>query len=208
MSKDAIIVGYSGHAYVVCDLLQLNGISIIGYCEKTETRTNPFGLRYLGDENEQSLLTILSTGLIYLGVGDNYIRAKAYKYLNSHSLSLPSLCHQGATISSSANLGSGTVVMASAVVNALVDIGDGVICNTGSIIEHECQIGDFSHVAPGAVLAGNVRVGQNSFIGAISVIKQGIKIGSNVVIGAGSVVLNDIHDDEIVAGNPAKSLRI
>jgi acetyltransferase-like isoleucine patch superfamily enzyme len=55
-----------------------------------------------------------------------------------------------------------------------------------------------------AILAGNVLVGENSFIGSNSVIKQGTKIGENVIIGAGSVVLNDVPDNAIAYGNPAR----
>ena len=36
------------------------------------------------------------------------------------------------------------------------------------------------------------------------VIILGTKIGSNCVIGAGSVVLNDVPDNSVVVGNPAK----
>jgi acetyltransferase-like isoleucine patch superfamily enzyme len=43
----------------------------------------------------------------------------------------------------------------------------------------------------------NVRIGSNSTI-------LPIKIGNNVVIGAGSVVTNDVPDNSIVFGNPAK----
>ena len=53
-------------------------------------------------------------------------------------------------------------------------------------------------------LGGNVSIGQNSWIGIGSVIKQNIRIGSNVVIGAGSVVINDVEDNKIVYGVPAK----
>ena len=35
----------------------------------------------------------------------------------------------------------------------------------------------------------------------------GVKIGSNVVIGACSVITNNIPDNVVVAGNPAKVLK-
>ena len=45
-------------------------------------------------------------------------------------------------------------------------------------------------------------------IGSSSTILCGITIGTNAVIGAGSVVTKDVPDNTIVAGNPAKILRI
>ena len=52
LAKDTIIIGYSGHAYVVCDILLKNGVKIIGYCEGEEKAYNPFKVPYLGPEEK------------------------------------------------------------------------------------------------------------------------------------------------------------
>ena len=39
-------------------------------------------------------------------------------------------------------------------------------------------------------------------------LKQNIKIGEGAVIGAGSVVINDIKKFDVVAGVPAKSIKV
>ena len=44
-------------------------------------------------------------------------------------------------------------------------------------------------------------------IGANSVIFPGITIGKNAVVGAGAAVNRDVPDNDIVAGNPARSIR-
>jgi serine acetyltransferase len=46
------------------------------------------------------------------------------------------------------------------------------------------------------------------WIGANSVILSGISIGNGAIVGAGSVVTKDIPDFAIVAGNPAKVIRM
>ncbi len=50
-------------------------------------------------------------------------------------------------------------------------------------------------------------IGNNVYISAGSRILGGINIGSNVIIGANSVVINDVPDNCIVAGVPAKVIR-
>lgn len=50
-------------------------------------------------------------------------------------------------------------------------------------------------------------LGDNVNIYTGSIIAGGITIGNNVDIGAGSVVLNDIPDDCVAVGNPAKVIR-
>jgi UDP-3-O-[3-hydroxymyristoyl] glucosamine N-acyltransferase len=40
-----------------------------------------------------------------------------------------------------------------------------------------------------------------------STIKHKVKIGNKVIIGSGASVINDINDEDIVAGVPAKSIK-
>lgn len=201
--KNVAIIGYSGHSYVVIDVVQLLGYNIIGYFEKKEVENNPFELKYLGDER---LFEFNDDICCIIAIGDNTIRYKIYNYLIEKKVNILSLIHPKANVSNLSMIKEGTVVFQGASINAFANIGKGVIINTSSVVEHECVVGDFSHIAPSAVLAGNVKVGTNTFIGANSVIKQGISIGNNVIIGAGSVVLKDISDNTTWVGNPAKRI--
>ena len=57
------------------------------------------------------------------------------------------------------------------------------------------------------MLAGKVNIGKNTFIGANATIIPGVNIGNNVTIGAGSVVIEDVSDNSIYVGNPARKLK-
>jgi sugar O-acyltransferase (sialic acid O-acetyltransferase NeuD family) len=203
MSREAVIIGYSGHAYVLVDILLANGYYEIAYCEKMEMNYNPYNLTYLGVEYDEKVKANLIGKHIFLGIGENQLRSKVYNFL-SGEMYLPIIKDPSSSISSTVTIGDGTIIMPGSVINALSTIGLGVICNSSSVIEHNCIIGNFVHIAPGAVIAGNVTVGDQTFIGANSVIRQGIKIGANVIIGAGAVVVADVPDNSIVFGNPAK----
>lgn len=54
----------------------------------------------------------------------------------------------------------------------------------------------------------NFIIGDNVYIGAGALIMGPVRIGNNVVIGAGSVVTKDIPDNCVVAGNPAKVIKM
>jgi sugar O-acyltransferase (sialic acid O-acetyltransferase NeuD family) len=206
--KKVAIIGYSGHAFVVADILIHMGYEIVGYFEKKEVNSNPFNLKYLGAEKETSLKALHDVGVsFFVAIGDNVVRSKIIKFLISNNLEPVTAISPMANVSTYTEISHGSFISSGACINALSKIGKGVIINTGAIIEHECRIGDFTHIAPGTVLAGNVYVGRNSFVGANSVIKQGIKIGNNVVVGSGSVVLKNIPDNEVWVGNSAKKLK-
>lgn len=203
----AVIIGYSGHAYVVIDILTALGYTLVGYYDKEKKGQNPYHLKYLGEETTSDIGEQLKNVMYFIGIGNNLIRKKIDQSL--YHLLGPSInaIHPQSIISPNAQIASSGVMIApNAVVNACASIGKGCICNTSCIIEHECHIEEFCHIAPGATLCGNVKVGTTSFIGAQAVIKQGIRIGKNVTIGAGTVVLNDVPDNTVVVGNPQRFL--
>lgn len=201
-----LIIGYSGHAFVVIDAAIKSGKNIIGYSEKNESIKNPFNLNYIGFEEDNDFQGWNKGFDFVLGIGNNLIREKNFRLLNSKQENIKTVFHPSAIIGSNVEIEAGTFIAAGAMINPLAKIGKATIINTGSIIEHECYIGNFTHIAPGAVLAGNVKVGERAFIGANSVIKEGVTIGDDVIVGAGTVVINDILSGNKVVGNPGREL--
>lgn len=200
-----ILIGYSGHAYVVTGILHAAGKKIIGYCDVSEKDSNPFNLPYIGSEASPEAIKAFQKNDFFIAVGDNNIRRKIYEQLEKHNLFPANAIHPSAVLDATATLAKhGIMVAANVTINPLVSVGIGAICNTGAIIEHECIIGNFAHIGPGAVLCGNVKIGEGAFIGAHAVIRQGINIGKNAVIGAGAVVVKDVADNVTVMGVPAK----
>jgi UDP-perosamine 4-acetyltransferase len=62
-------------------------------------------------------------------------------------------------------------------------------------------------VAPGAAIASLVRVGEKTMIGIGATVIERIKIGANSIVGAGAVVVDDVPDNVVVVGVPARVLR-
>jgi sugar O-acyltransferase (sialic acid O-acetyltransferase NeuD family) len=200
-----ILIGYSGHAFVVYGILRSGGLPVTGYCDTAEKQYNPFSLSYFGTELSATGLAALQEYGFFIAVGDNSIRNRIFDQLSEKNLLPTNAIHLSATIDGSASIAAnGVMIAAHVAINPLAIIGKGAICNTGCIIEHECLVGEFAHIGPGAVLCGNVKLGSNSFVGANAVIRQGITIGKNVMIGAGAVVIKDVPDNATVMGVPAK----
>lgn len=58
-----------------------------------------------------------------------------------------------------------------------------------------------------ALVPKPIHIKKNAWIGANATILQGVTIGENSVVAAGSVVSNDVPDNVIVGGAPAKIIK-
>ncbi|MFV8346778.1 acetyltransferase [Flavobacterium sp. ZB4P13] len=204
LDRKIILIGYSGHAFVVAETALENSFDVIGYSDKEKSDLDPYNLPYLGFEKKDDFIGWQNEVSFVLGIGDNTLRQNIAHLIESKGKTIETIIHKTANVSKSAVIGNGSFINKNVAVNALAIVGKNVILNTGCIIEHECVLGDAVHIAPGAVLAGNVSIGERTFVGANAVIKQGIIVGKDVVIGAGTVVISNIPDDKTVVGNPGR----
>ena len=88
----------------------------------------------------------------------------------------------------------------------------GIVVGPGVVIGRDCRL------HPGVVLGepgrgstgtwGEPVVGDNVTIGTHAVILGKITLGDRCVVGANSVVLKDVPDDGVVAGVPARLIRV
>ncbi len=208
MKEKIAILGASGHALVVTDIIQLSGnYDIAGYIDDVNPKRKGSvfnGYIILGGKEELIILKNEGVNSIIIAIGDCKARQRLGNYSESEGFRLISAIHPSAVISSNVIIGAGSVVAACAVINSNAEIGRNVIINTSAVVEHECEIGDAVHICPGVKLGGNVKIGNNSWIGIGSTIIENINIGNNVIIGAGSVVITDIPNNSKAFGVPAK----
>lgn len=196
-----VLIGAGGHGAVVAEAIELAEGEVLNFIDHYSEKDNQCGYTIIKNENDisNSELQFIIT------IGDNTTRKfRALEQKRLYGI----VKHPSSTISKRAVLGIGSVVMAGVCINTNVLIGKHCIINTNSTIDHDCSIGDYVHVAPSAGLAGNVEIGEGSYIGLGAFIIQGIKIGKWCIIGAGSVVIRDVPDYSVVAGVPAKFIRI
>jgi len=190
------VYGASGHAKVIIEILEENGIKINRIVDDNNSLTALYGYKVYKE--------VISTNLV-LAIGNNKIR-----YFLANSLKVntfPKVIHPKAILSKRAILQSGTVVMAGATINADASIGQHCIINTNASVDHDCIISDYVHISPNAALAGNVEVNEGTHVGIGASIIQGVKIGKWCTIGAGTVVIKDVPDYAVVVGNPGKIIK-
>lgn len=208
--KKIVLIGAGGHCKVIIDIIKsTNEYDVIGITDKI-TKGTLLSIPIIGNDN--LLQQIYNEGIQYafisIGSLNNLnIRNNIYKKLKNIGFNIPVLIHKTAVVSPFSHIQEGTCVMAGAIVNPGANIGKNCIINSGSIIEHDCKIGDNTHISPNVSIAGGVNVGFNTHIGIGSSIIQGKIVGDNVTVGAGAVVIDNIADNSLAVGIPAKVIK-
>lgn len=108
------------------------------------------------------------------------------------------------------------VIMMGAVLNIGAIVGEGSMVDMNAVIGARGTLGKNVHLGAGAVVAGvleppsasPVIIEDDVMIGANSVILEGVRIGKGAVIAAGSVVTKDVDSGVVVAGSPAKIIKV
>ncbi|MET3112950.1 sugar O-acyltransferase (sialic acid O-acetyltransferase NeuD family) [Pedobacter sp. CG_S7] len=195
------IIGASGHAKVIIEILKINSEVILGVWDDNQELKNFQGLEISGNIAAFKQQHVNS---YIIAIGNNKIRKQIAEQLEP---TLKVAVHPGSSISPSVILGKGTVIMPNATINVDCKIGNHVIINSNASVDHDCQIGDFVHISPQVALAGNVKVAEGTHIGVGACVIQGVNIGKWSTVGAGAVVIRDVPDYAVVVGNPASVIK-
>ena len=91
-------------------------------------------------------------------------------------------------------------------------IGDNtLIGGNAKIIDndfHPLNIEDRNKDIKEKISSKPIHIGSNCFIGCNAIILKGTTLGDGCVVGAGSVVSGKFDDNSVIAGNPAKVIKV
>lgn len=211
--KNIIFHGGTGQCKVMRPIAESLGYNVLGILDDTEDMLPPFSdIMFLNGPNclEEFIKwknkNKIKDLYFLVTIGNPYASARISisKKLESLKFIPASLVHNKSIVDSTASIGKACQIHASAIVNPSATVGDYCILNTGSIIEHDDFLSSGVEIGPGSTLCGNVSIGENTWVGAGATVRQDIIIGKNCIIGAGSVVIDNIPDNSIVVGVPAR----
>ena len=129
---------------------------------------------------------------------------------------IPARIEPGAVIREQVTIGKNAVIMMGAIINIGAVIGEGTMIDMGAVLGGRATVGNHCHVGAGAVLAGVIEpasatpviVEDDVLIGANAVVIEGVHIGRGAVVAAGAIVTQDVPQNAVVAGCPARVIKM
>ena len=167
-----------------------------------------------GDWRELEPILTANAGSIVDLVVENDRRNSAIPLLDLKGIN--ARIEPGAIIREQVSIGDAAVIMMGAIINIGAVVGRGTMIDMGAVLGGRATVGDHCHIGAGAVLAGVIEpasatpviVEDDVLIGANAVVIEGVRIGKGAVVAAGAVVTQDVPENAVVAGCPARVIKM
>lgn len=108
----------------------------------------------------------------FVALGNNQLRLTLLQKLAAAGYETPVYISQAASVSPSAVLEPGCVILPQAYVGAGAHLGMGCILNAGAIVDHDATLGRGVHVAPGGIVKAGAQVAESSKVDSGEIIRS------------------------------------
>lgn len=144
---------------------------------------------------------------VVIAVGEPSLRAHLADKVAAHNLTLSTLVHPDISLTDCSKIGPGCVLAKGVFLSCDVVLGSNVYMQPNSSVGHDGRVGDNVVISTFVTTGGNVEIKDRVFIGMSAVLQQQITVEADAIIGMGAVVFNDIREQGIALGNPARVMR-
>lgn len=210
--ENIYVLGIGGSTPVFIELAEDCGYNVAGLYHFNDDKTGKieYGYEVLGSFDDLYSSHIEGKKFL-LSQGDMRIRQSVTERILQLGGYVPTLIHPSSNISKFAEISKlGVVIGADCIVQA-----DSVICSNAvlwdqALVCHQSVIGEYCFVGPKALVGAHVNVESFAFIGQDALLVSGKvgTVGSYSLVGAGSVVVKELPPKVIVAGNPARVIKV
>ena len=208
----SVIIGAGTYGEVYLAYLQEAGVDIVGFLDDNKDLHGSLvkGVRVLGGTDLlSSLRDTYQVEAVYCPIGNNKVRVRFLSLANQLGYQTPNYIHPSAIISPSVVIGKGVYVLLNTSIMPYVTIQDYVMISMNVNIAHHSVLEEGTFISTGVNFGASIVAHKYSYVGISATIMTGIKnLGEDCLVGAGAVIIKDVPDKAVVAGVPAKVLRI
>ncbi len=208
-----VIIGAGTYGEVYLAYLRETGYSIIGFLDddpKFEGKSVR-GIPVVGHFDDLSVLRErFEVDAVFCPLGNNILRVRMLERARELGYLTPNYIHPSVLIAPHVSIGEhGVYILQGTQIMPYVEIENDVMISSGSNIIHHSHLCQGVFVSNGVNLGAGVFVHKYAYLGMGSTIMTGVKfLGEDCLIGAGAVVIHEVVDKAIMAGVPARLLRI
>ena len=208
----SIIVGAGTYGEVYLAYLQEAGVNVVGFLDDDPKYNNQSVRNVPVIGPIAKLETLKETDgveAVYCPLGNNMLRVKFLSKARKLGYKTPNYIHPSVIISPNVSIGEGVYVLLGTTIMPHTIIKDFVMISMGVHLAHHCVLDEGVFLSTGCNFGASIHAYRYAYCGISSTIMTGIhELGENCLIGAGAVVIRDVPDRAVVAGVPAKVLKI
>ena len=208
----SIIIGAGTYGEVYLAYLQEAGVDIVGFLDDDPKFANQSvrGIPVLGPISKlETLRTTDGIEAVYCPLGNNKLRVKFLTRAKELGYKTPNYIHPSVIVSPDVSIGEGVYILLGTTIMPHTVIKDYVMISMGVHLAHHCVLEEGVFLSTGCNFGASIHANRYAYCGISSTIMTGMhELGEDCLIGAGAVVIHDVPDGAVMAGVPAKLLKM
>lgn len=206
------IIGAGTYGQVYLSYLKRAGIDVVAFIDdnKEIIGTDILGIPVLCSTAELPILQKkYGIEAVYCPIGNNDVRVRILEQAKDCGLKTPSFIDKSAEIANDVTIGDGVYILVRATVMPFVKLEDYVMLSMSCNVAHHSVLKKGTFISTGVNFGASIVAEEKSYVGIGATIMTGLhRLGKSCLIGAGSVVIKDVPEKAVVAGVPARVLKI
>ena len=208
----SVIIGAGTYGEVYLAYLQESGVDVVGFLDDDPKYVGQevCGVPVLGAIGLlQSLKETHAVEAVYCPLGNNKLRVEFLSLAVELGYKVPNYIHPSVLISPDVSIGKGVYILLGTTIMPHTVIKDYVMISMGVHLAHHNILEEGVFLSTGCNFGASIHAHKYAYCGISSTIMTGIhELGEDCLVGAGAVVIKDVPSRAVVAGVPAKVLRI
>lgn len=208
--KDLVIIGASGFGREVANVVERINTeqktwNLIGLVDDNLKGTTVEGYNIIGTIKD--LLSYESKPYVIVAIAETKTRFALVQKFSESGFSFATIIDPSVRMGRKVSIGEGTIICPNTFFTTNIEIGKHCILNVNCSFGHDTRVKDFVSIMSHTAIAGDVEIGSGCYFGLNCTCINMIKLGSWSKYGAGCVIVEDMPEEIVAVGVPARAIK-